>query len=110
MGAYDENSDEQGQARNIPKTMGLKKELAKKIEEESSQAQKFPLTEFLSMEIEHKREAWLERDNINLEAKLENSNKDLSLQRRMTEHYKRRNHFARQKLKTAQNEGLAPNY
>ena len=31
----------------------------------------------------------------------------LTLQRRMTGHYERRNHFAREKLKTAQNEGLA---
>ena len=61
------------------------------------------------MEIEHNRESWLERPNIHLEAKLEKANKDLSLQRRMTEHYKWRNHFARQKLKTAQNEGPTPN-
>ena len=62
------------------------------------------------MEIEHNRESWLERANIHLEAKLEKANKDFNLQRRMTEHYKRRNHFARKKLKTAQNEGSAPKY
>ena len=33
----------------------------------------------------------------------------LTLQRRMTGHYERRNHFARQKLKTTQNEGPTPN-
>ena len=62
------------------------------------------------MEIEHDRESWLERANIHLEAKLEKANKVLSLQRRMTEHYKWRNHFARKKLKNAQNEGPKPKY
>ena len=42
--------------------------------------------------------------NIHLEAKLEKTKKDLNLQRGMTKHYKRRNHFARKKLKIAQNE------
>ena len=88
--------------------MGLRKALAKQREEESAQAQQFTLTEILAMEIEHNRESWLERENIHLEAKLEKANKDLSLQRRMIEHYKRRNRFARQKLKTAQNEGPTP--
>ena len=89
--------------------MGLRKALAREREQESAQAQKFPLTKLLAMEIEHNIESCLERANIHLEAKLEKANKDLSLQRRMTEHYKWRNHFSRQKLKTAQNEGSAPN-
>ena len=89
--------------------MGLRKALAKQREEESTQVQQFPLTELLAMEIEHDRESWLERANINLEAKLEKDNKGLSLQRRFTEHYKHRDHFARKKLKTAQSEGPKPN-
>ena len=109
MGAYEESEDEEGQTRRRPRTMGLRKALAKQREEESAQAQQFPLTELLAMEIEHNREAWLERANLHLEAKLEKANKDLSLQRRMTEHYKQRNHFARKKLKTVKNKGLTPN-
>ena len=89
--------------------MGLRKALEKQREEESAQAQQFPLTKLLTMEIEHNRESWLERANIHLEAKLEKANKYLSLQRRMTEHYKQRNHFASKKLKTAKNEGPTPN-
>ena len=109
MGAYEEDDEEEGQARKRPKTMGLRKALAKQKEEESAQAQQFPLIELLAMEIEHNRESWIERANIHLEAKLEKANKDLSLQWRMTEHYKQRNHFARKKLKTAQSEGTTPN-
>ena len=108
MGAYEENSDEEGQTRERPTTMGLRKALEKQREEELAQAQKFPLTELLAMEIEHNRESWLERANIHLEAKLEKANKDLSLQRRMTEHYKQRDHFASKKFKTTQNEGPEP--
>ena len=89
--------------------MGLRRALEKQKEEESAQAQKFPLTELLALEIEHNKEAWLERENINLEAKLEKANKDLSLQRKMAEHYKKRNQFARKKLKTAQKKGPTPN-
>ena len=90
--------------------MGIRKALAWEREQESAQAQQFPLTELLAMKIEHNRESWLERANINLEAKLEKGNKELNLQRRLTKHYKWRNHFARKKLKIAQNEGPAPKY
>ena len=79
MGTYEESSDEEGQTRRRPRTMGLRKALAKQREEESAQAQPFPLTELLAMEIEHDRESWLERANINLEAKLEKANKTLDL-------------------------------
>ena len=102
MGAYEDDSGEEGQTRKRPKIMDLKKALAKCRDEESAQAQQFPLTKLLAMEIEHNMEPWLERANIHLEAKLDKANKDLSLQRRMTEHYKQRDHFARKKLKTAQ--------
>ena len=88
--------------------MGLRKALAREKEQESAQAQQFPLTELLAMEIEHNRESWLERANIHIETKLEKANRNLNLQRRMTKQYKRRNHFARKKLKTAYNEGPTP--
>ena len=55
MGTYEENTDKEGQARKRPKTIGLRKALAKKREEESSQAQQFPLTKILAKEIEHNR-------------------------------------------------------
>ena len=90
--------------------MGLRKALAKQREEESAQAQQFPLTELLAMEIEHNRESWLERANIHLEVNMEKANKELDLQRIMTEHNAQRNHLARKKLKIAQNEVSAPKY
>ena len=64
--------------------MGLRKDLAQEREQESAQAQQFPLTELLAIEIEHNRELWLEMANIHLESKLEKANRDLNLQRRMT--------------------------
>ena len=79
MGTYEESSDEEGQTRRRPITMGLRKELAKQKEEESTQAQQFPLIELLAMEIEHDRESWFERANIHVEAKLEKANKSLDL-------------------------------
>ena len=87
IGTYEESSDEEGQSRRRPRTMGLKKALAKQREEESALAKQIYLNELLAMEIEHNRESWLERANRNLEAKLEKANKDLDLQRRMTKHY-----------------------
>ena len=51
MGPYEENSDEEGQTRRRPRTMGLRKALANQKEEELAQAQKFPLTKLLAMEI-----------------------------------------------------------
>ena len=43
MHTYEEDSGEEGQTRKRPKTMGLRKALAKQREEESAQAQQFPL-------------------------------------------------------------------
>ena len=103
MGAYEESEDEKGQTRRRPRTMVLKKTLAKQREEESTQEQKMSLHEILKMEIEHDRESWPKRANIHLEAKLEKANKDLDLQGIMTKHYAQRNQFARAKLKKAQN-------
>ena len=104
MGTYEEINDEEGQTRRRPRTMGLKKALAKQREEESAQAEQLSLQELLALEIEHDRESWLERANIHLEGKLEKENKDLDLQRIMTKHYTQRKKFAREKLKKAQNE------
>ena len=55
MGAYEESEDEEGQTRR-PRTMGLKKALAKQREEESAQVEKISLNELIKMEIEHNRE------------------------------------------------------
>ena len=82
--------------------MGLKKALAKKMEEELALVEQLPLDELLAMEIAHDWEPWLERAKIHLEAKLKKANQYLDLQRRMTKHYARRNQIARAKLKKAQ--------
>ena len=58
--------------------------------------------ELLAKEIENNKKPWLEKENHHLEAKLEKANKDLGLQRRMTEHYKKLNQIARRKLKSTQ--------
>ena len=58
MGTYEEDSGEEGQTRKRPTTMGLRKALAKQREEESAQAQQFPLTELLALEIENDKEYW----------------------------------------------------
>ena len=79
--------------------MGLKKAFAKQREQELALAKQLPLEEVLSMEIEYDREPWLERENIDLEAKLEKANRDLDIQRKMTKNYARRNQIARAKLK-----------
>ena len=99
MGTYEESEDEEGQTRRRPRTMGLKKALARERDQESALAEQISLNELLAMEIEHNRESWLERANIHLEAKLEKANKDLDLQRRMTKHYARRNQIVWAKLK-----------
>ena len=62
--------------------------------------------ELLAKEIEDNREPWLERANQHLEAKLEKDNKDVGLQRRMTEHYKKLNQLSRRKLKSTQRRRL----
>ena len=101
MGTYEESSGEEGQTRRRPRTMGLRKALAKQREEESTQAETNSLQELLALEIEHDMESWLERANTNLEAKLEKANRDLDLQRKMAKHYAQREQFARQELKKA---------
>ena len=53
MGTYEESEDEEGQSRRRPRTMGLKKVLARKREQESALAEQLSLSELLSMEIEY---------------------------------------------------------
>ena len=53
MGTYEESEDEEGQSRRRPRTMGLKKALAKQREQESNLAKKLPLDELLAIEIAH---------------------------------------------------------
>ena len=102
MGTYEESEDEEGQSRRRPRTIGLKKALAKQREQESTLVEQLPLDELLAMEIAHDQEPWLERANIHFEAKLKKENQDLNLQRKMTKHYAQRNQVARAKLKKAQ--------
>ena len=79
MGTYEENEDEEGQSRRRPRTIGLKKALAKQREQESTLVEQLPLDELLAMEIAHDREPWLERAIIHLEAKLKKADQDLDL-------------------------------
>ena len=51
--------------------MGLRKDLEKPREEEAFLARSYPLTQLLAQEIKNDKESWLERDNKNLEDKLE---------------------------------------
>ena len=102
MGEFDDNEEEEQPMRKRPRTMGLKKALEKKKEEEAALVRSYPLTQLLTQEIENNREPWLERANKNLEDKLEKDNRDLSLQKKMTGHYKKLNQFSRRKLKLAQ--------
>lgn len=74
MGTYEESEDEEGQSRRRPRTMGLKKALAKQREEESALGEQLPLYENLSMDIANEHEPWLERANTHLEAKLKKEN------------------------------------
>ena len=82
--------------------MGLKRALEKQKEEEAALLQSTPLTTLFTQEIENNWEEWLERVNDHLKNNLEMENRDLDLQRRMTEHYKKLNQFARRKLKATQ--------
>lgn len=61
MGTYEESEDEEGQSIRRPRTMGLKKALARQREQESALAKQLPLSELLSVEIEYDQEPWLER-------------------------------------------------
>ena len=89
-------------AKTKPRTMGFKKALEKKKEEKAALVRSYPLTQLLAQEIEDDKESWLERANKHLEDKLEKANKDLSLQKKMTRHYKKLNQFSHKKLKLVQ--------
>ena len=99
MGPYEESEGEEEQPGKRPKTMGLRKALAKQKEEELTLVEKLSLTELLAMEIEHDRESWLERENIHLEAKLKKENEGLELQRKMTKYYAKKHKLVCAKLK-----------
>ena len=102
MGEFNDTKEEEQPMRKRPRTMGLKRALEKKKEEEAALVRSYPLTSLLTQEIKNNREAWLERENKHLEDKMERANRDLSLQRKMTRHYKKLNQFARRKLKVTQ--------
>ena len=102
MGEFDDTEEEEQPMRKRPSTMGLRKGLEKNKEEEVALVRSYPLTQFLTQEIENDKESWLERANNNLEDKLEKSNRDLSLQKKITGHYKKLNQLSRRKLKLAQ--------
>ena len=59
MGTYEESSDEEGQTRRRPRTIGLRKALAKQRQEELAHAEQLPHNELLAIEIENDRESWL---------------------------------------------------
>ena len=102
LGVFDESEDEEGQlSRRRPRTMGLRKALAKEKEQETTLEEQLTLSEMLAMEIEYNREPWLERANTHLEDQLEKTQKDLGLQKKMAKHYALRNKIARAKLKRA---------
>ena len=102
MGEFDDTEEEEQPMRKRPRTMGLKKALEEKKEEEAALVRSYPLTQLFTQEIENNREPWIERANKNLEDKLEKANKYLRLQNKMTGHYKNLNQFARRKLKLTQ--------
>ena len=89
MSESNDIEDEDQSRRKRPRTMGLRRALEKQKEEDVALFQSFPLTTLFTQEIEKNREAWLERVNDHLEKKLESANRDLDLQRRMIEHYKK---------------------
>lgn len=94
MGEFDNTKEEEQTMRKRPRTIGLKKSLEEKKEEEAALVQSYPLTHLLAQEIANDKESWLERANKHLEDKLEKANRDLSLQKKMTRHYKKLNQFS----------------
>ena len=81
--------------------MGLMKALAKEKEQETALAEQLPPTELPTMEIEYDQEPCLERANTYFQDQLENTQRDLGLQKKMAKHYALRNQIARAKLKRA---------
>ena len=70
MGEFDDTEEEEQPVRKRLRTMGLRKALEKKKEEEATLVWSYPLTQLLAEEIENDKESWLERVNNNLEEKL----------------------------------------
>ena len=59
MGEFDDTDEEEQPMRKRPRTMGLKRALAKKKEEEAALVRPYPLTYLLAQEIENDKESWL---------------------------------------------------
>ena len=83
----------------MPRTIGLEKALAKEREQEESLVEQLTPCELHAMEIDYDQEPWIERANMHLEGLLENTKRDLDLQKKMARHYALRNKIARAKLK-----------
>ena len=79
MRPFDDTEEREQPMRKRPRTMGLKKALEKKKEEEAALVRSYPLTQLLAQEIENDKESWLEIANKNLEDQLEKLNIDLGL-------------------------------
>ena len=102
LGTFDDSEDEKEQLPwKRPRIIGLKKALAWEREKETELAEHLTPSEFLAMEISYERESWLERANVHLEGQLENSKRDIDLQKKMARHYAMRIRIARAKLKRA---------
>jgi len=100
LGTPDDTEEEEDKfLKKRPRTIGLKKALAKETEQETALVEKLTPSELLSMEIEYDWEPWLERENIHLEGELEKTKRDLNLQKKMARHYALRNKIARAKFK-----------
>ena len=91
MGEFNDTEEDDQPRGKRPRTMEFKRALEKQKEEEAAIFRSFPLTTLFTQEIGKNREAWLERVNKHLENNLERANRDLSLQKKMTGHYKKLN-------------------
>ena len=102
LGTHDHTKEEEEQLpRRRPRTIGLRKALAKEREQETILGEHLTPSELLAMEIDYDREYWLERENVHLEDQLEKTKRDLDMQKNMARHYPLRNKIARAKLKRA---------
>ena len=102
LGTFDENEDEEEKLpRKRPRTIGLKKALAREREKEIELAEQLTPSELLAIEIRKYRESLLEREKFHLESQLEKAKRDTNMQRKMEKHYAMRNRIARAKLKRA---------
>lgn len=102
MGSFDGSDDEENWLpRQRPRTIGLKRALARERQEEAELVENLTPSEMFSIDFSGDRESWLERENLNLEGLLEKAKRDTDIQRNMARHYAMRNMIARAKLKRA---------